>query len=767
MSTKDTILGRLSEEYKKYFKDSNPKAIESELDDQSKKMVDFIICLYQNYHYDINQMFTDNVYINLSKDRKEFIFNHTKHMIEKYILPNLETIYATTKVENETMSSTKVIKTDTTPPIINEEIDIKIKRRIKYAELLKPVTDKIGKVEDAADMVCDIMREYKSNGFDKEKTVKDKLDCFPVDIQVQFKSLYEKLLSDLDEWIYLFEPPKVEIDDRKLYELLNETKNYNDSQNLSDEVRAHQSYVRMVHCMVIAFKGDKDMARDYVNWLIQMYEELDRSKFTIIKKIGELMIEYEMPTEHRKIFETRNGHLIEMIDRYLMLTKSGKKDINHDQYKDNGYISDDEPNENLPKIDNSNFWSKYVESVVTCYPDDKIKDQHKQMISTSKSGDTIIPSNPEYHEESSIFMRRMKTKSTGTTYNYHGTTYSYEPPDSPRTRVIKSFKITMDKLNINAGVTTNEPLNKVRKISKKLAEINKEYLPIVLSLSEMTHNITKMYDMMNDALNNMKSIIPIEYQYNLNNSNNSDDSNDSDNSDNRPKSYLDEISLIMKKMKMVNKWISDIENNKATSPDDADIEKVRHLYQLIRIYGRIEKGLIFRSPKQSKEGKQFNNNDTYYYVMQPYNYCYDCKEFRMEPELTNKNGFFSPLICGKCKTEIYHLNKKLIFKWNDKEKLPYLEENNEYTIKDLGFKETNYENGDCIDMLVFQTALFKKMDDEKFTLPPNLKLSDLDITITPTPPAIPTAPIIPAPPPVTKTYPPVPVENSAYYSLFD
>jgi hypothetical protein len=766
MTGRDKIIQNLTDEYKKYFKDLNPENTEFEVNDQSNKMTDFLICLYQTYHYNIIQMFTDPVYINLDKERKDLVFNHTKLMIDTYISPNMELIYATTKPENETMLVPKVITNDTTNSNTttttttatkeSSPVDIKTQRRIKYATLLKPVTEKIGKVEDAADMVCDMMRDYKSNGFDKEKTLKDKLECYPEDIQNQFKSLYEKLLNDLDEWIYLFTPPKIEIDDRKLYELLNDTKNYANDPQLTDEARAKQAYARMVHFMVIAFKGDKDMARDYVNWLIQMYEELDRSKFTIIKKIGELMLEYDLPTENRKMFETRNGHLIEMIDKYFMLTKSGKKDINHDQYKDNGYISDDEENENLPKIDNSKFWSNYVESVARCYPDDKIKDLHRQMISTGKSGETIIPSNPEFHEESSIFMRRMKAKSTtGTTYNYHGGSY-YEPPDSPRTRMIKSFKITMDKLNVNAGVTTNEPMNKVRKVSKKLAEMNKEYLPIVLSLSELTNNVIKIYDMMNNALNVMKKIIPEKYQ--IKEENGPDD-----------RSVKEETDLILNKMELINKWINDIEYNKEDSPDDDYIELVRYVYQLIRIFRRIESGVIFRNPKKSKESTQFNKNDTYYYVMQPYNYCYDCKEFKMEPELTNKNGFFSPVICGKCKTEIYHLNKKLLFKWNDKEKLPYLEEHNDVTVKDVGFKDINFENGDVIEMKEFKTALFKKMDTDKtYINSPTIKMSDLDITITPTPPTIPTAPIIPPPPSVvTKTYPPVPVENSAYYSLYD
>ncbi|MEX0597381.1 MAG: hypothetical protein WD512_12880 [Candidatus Paceibacterota bacterium] len=770
MTAKDKILENLSDEYKEFFKNSNSNAIESEVDVQSKRMADFVISLYQTYNYNLIQMFKDNAFVNLDKEKKDQIFNHTKLMIDQYILPNMEIIYANTKPENETMFLTKVITNDTAPSIPStttsipsEEIDIKTKRRIKYAALLKPVTEKIGKVEDAADMVCDMMRDYKSNGFDKEKTLKNKLEFFPEDIQNQFKSLYEKLLNDLDEWIYLFTPPKIELDDRKLYDLLNETKNYVNDSQLTDEARAKQGYARMVHFMVIAFKGDKDMARDYVNWLIQMYEELDRSKFTIIKRVQELMVEYDLPMENRKIFETRNGHLIEMIDRYLMLTKSGKKDINHDQYKDNGYISDDEENEKLPKIDNSNFWTNYVESVATCYPEDKIKDLHRQMISTGKSGDTIIPSNSEYHDESSIFMRRMKAKSTGATmHNYYGGTSGYEPPDSPRTRMIKSFKITMDKLNVNAGVTTNEPMNKVRKISKKLAEMNKEYLPIVLSLSELANNIIKLYDMMNDTLNKMKNIIPEKYQYQY-----------QKNEENGPEGLTvkEETDLILSKMELINKWINDIEHNRVESPDDG-IELVRYVYQLIRIYRRMDSVVIFRNPKKSKESTQFDKNDTYYCVMQPYNYCYHCKEFKMELELTNKNGFFSPVICGKCKTEIYHLNKKLLFKWNDKEKLPYLEEHNDVTVKDTGFKNINFENGDVIDMQEFKTAIFNKMEiDPTFISSPTIKMSDLNIIITPPPISplpTPTTPIIPEPPPsAMKTYPPNPVETSAYYSLYD
>jgi hypothetical protein len=760
-TTRDQALELIKEEYIEFFSNLNPSHSKPEVEEQAMKMIEFTIGLYQNSNYSLKHMLMDpnlNPKDPADPNIRVMIIKQITHIINDLVVPNLELIYSSSLPDDEstlakkTSTEPSTVQTTTTTPKEPEVVDIVTQRRRKYAELLKPVREKMGKVEDAADVICDTMREYKSNGFDKAKTIQEKVGFYPDDIQNQFKPMYQKLLDDLDEWIYLYTPPppppKPQFDEKAFHDLLQDDKK-SDEITVSETNRAKQHYTRMVQYMMITFKGDKDMAQELVNWTMQLYEEEDRSKYPVMKRIGEMMTKYEIPAEHHKKLETNIGYLIEMIDRYLNITRSTKKDVNHDQYKDDGYISDDEPIESLPKFDNTEFWPDYLKSVLTCYPNPQTRETIGKMINGGQSGETISPTHPEFRDETSIFMRRnMKAmRNNMATTNGYGRQY-YEPPDSPRTRYIKNFQVTLERLQVNAGVTTYDPLNKVISVNRKLAELNKDFLPVVLSLSDLATNMIKLHDMMFKMLEEIEPIMPSNFKYVM---------------AHNIYSNKMEFEEVIKGIYMVEKWIHKIEFNKATEPAAKDMPLIRYAYQLISIYQRLSSGLIIRKNQKSKQ---------YVYVMQPYNYCYGCKIFKMEPELTFKDGFYSPVICKDCKTEIYHLNKELHFKWDDKEKLPYLVRTmgNPNLVTD-GPKADNFMNGDVVSIEAFMTAIANKLDDDnKYVIPQNLKFIDLNIPLmvpekymvqpatTPTTSSSTTATTSSTTTPAT--YPPIPVDNS-------
>ena len=742
-ATRDHAIESIQEEFYNFFSRINPSASKPINKESAEKMTQFTIILYQHYFYNFNRMLQDP---NLNPDDKEamikrdIMVEQMKYIINNFIKPNLDIIYSTIIPENETINipakkdstSTSVIPISSIEEKqkVEEIVDLPTQIRIKYAVMLKGIVDKMnGGPDEAAEIICDVMRDYKANGFDKVKTLSDKVDFLPDDMKNQLKPMYEKLLTDVDEYIYLHTPPPKQQINNNMFEQimrLNTEQKSNES-HLTDTEKATNIYTRLVQHFMLLFKGDKDMALDFVNWVMQTYEQEDRSKFSTIKKVKEMMNKYEIPSEFQKTLEERSGMLIEFIDRYLVLTKSIRKDINHDMYsKNDGYISDDEPIDTLPKIHNDNFFHDYFTGVMLCYPTDTTRMTVGKLIKDCSSGTTVQPTHPEFQEELSIFQRRMMkmSKKGGGYYQ------NYEPPDSPRTRVIKGFQVAIDRLQINAGVTTHDPINKVRAINRKLANINNEYMPVVMSLSELANNITEIHGLMWDVANKLLKYVPEKYQVAM------------------PHNILtsqQEFQEILKVMQSIELWINRIEFSKEPEPDDKIFPLLRYAHQVMAIYHTFEEGYIIRKHPKSKK---------YIFIMQPYNYCYGCRMFKIETDLTHKNGFFTPVICSKCKSEIYHLNKSLFFKWNAKEKLPYLALSTNTTSEEVthGPKPDDFANLDVLDFDTFKDALIDKFDeDTKYTIPNDLKLTDLNIT-----PTIPDKFI----PVITPTHPPIPVAPS-------
>jgi hypothetical protein len=157
----------------------------------------------------------------------------------------------------------------------------------------------------------------------------------------------------------------------------------------------------------------------------------------------------------------------------------------------------------------------------------------------------------------------------------------------------------------------------------------------------------KIEDEIAELMDKAKSFLPDDLKYTRNNG----------------QSSYKEFDERIDKLKSIVHWIEKMDEDKEKAEmDEKNLETLRQLYQLWMILKRFTMGYLIRH-KINKECMS-----PYIYVMAPYNYCFGCKIWKFDNEMTQK-CFYDPLVCKKCSSEIYHLNNRLYLKFDPKKKM--------------------------------------------------------------------------------------------------
>jgi len=623
-----------------------PNRSEEQCAQQANEMLSFVLDVYQKNYFNLSETLEVIVKdFDKNKLMKEMITN----VIQEIISPNKKLIYQTTTpspIEEEEIKAEEEKAKDPEKPEEKPEEkkeekpeDLEKKRRLHYQEMIKPVGEKLGGKKAGEEFVLQIIPNYKKNGFDKKKTVEEYLEPYPADVKTQLRYMIEKLLEAIDKYLCYFaveKPPKPPTPPPPTTPSPKK-----DADSKADEKSLKETAKSILAEMVnetIKVVGEKyaECARNYVIGLIQLYQTLKFQKYSVIRSVEKRFKEqsvFSKDTE-KKLIDLTNL-LMEQIDYYHFLNQTEKKEDDN-QKEDDGFISDDE--EDKPVIRNQDYWIKYPIKAVFWEPNVTRKNQEREKIRRGARGKTVKPP-AGYERDVTIFTRRWKGKNA-----------KYSPPQTNLTKIVDGFKKQLDRLNYQAGITGWTPAENLRKMSKRMNQANQEYVPIAMDLHTLIRNLLKIEDMLPKFMDQINVPAELKFDSSLN---------------------LTSYEEFSARIEKIHEYLDHYEKSLAEQKEDDDsddgmkeYEAWQNLDQLFEIVKRFGNGYLLRHPTGGKDKPPTD----YMFLMAPYNYCFGCKIFRMETELT-QDTFYDPLKCCKCDQEIYHLNNSLHFKFDPKKKM--------------------------------------------------------------------------------------------------
>tara|TARA_R100001163_G_C5064790_1_gene202487 strand:- start:677 stop:2974 length:2298 start_codon:yes stop_codon:yes gene_type:complete len=722
----EKLILEIEHKFFEYFK-KFPNRTDNDAYEQSKKMTIFIIKLYQKKWFSLENTLNDKSFdpkkMETDEELKKFK-DLIKDVIESCINTNLKLIYSPDSVSDKDETKDNDKKDDEKANLSKED-----KRRLKYQEMVKIVLDKFCNNEEmSAGFINNVIMEYKSSGFDKDKTVEVLLMPFPDDThKTSMKTMTEKIINELDQYIYLFvsEKPKYT---PPIYP------NYHGSSGSNYGWRGRRGRYGGVHCypnysppdpvpttgpeiykkmisLTERVFGDKQLSKEFIKYVIGLCNQNQGRKFAVLKVIETKTKSKSMSENDQKRILDLVGNLQDLVDIYRSHNADEIKSNTNSMFTGDEYLSDDEGIEK-PKILNKEMWNEYSERALYYEVDVELNKELKETLKTGKYGKTEKPPH-RYKCTPSIFLRG---KYKGTKYAVSGSVWD---------KVIESWDKNLDTVRTYAGISDWFPINNLRNIASRIADSNQEYIPIAMKLSTLIDNLLEIERELDDIISRMSKSIPLKNRYK------------------RDPSTQTSMELFDEKLDYVKKYInyytkffsSDLDSNddkELEIPDQRDLFKLTQWYLILK---RIASGLLIRYPKRGRdiEPEKYKEKDMikeYVFVMAPYNWCNKCQIFKFDEDVDFKN-LYNPLKCKQCGYLIYHLNNQLYFKFDNKDKskfmIPILDRIPAGKIPDENYPpQEAVDNKWIISAFDVMKVVLNKLDkDPNYIFEKSIKLSDL------------------------------------------